>query len=244
MRWYIFLFLPILLYAKWSVNHVFKVSVKNTHSFSWISDWENLSFTSKGIFPITNTPGWLAVLDLSCDEDFLFSHVFVDFEGKGAVIVEVRSSENNTLLTNVSLAESGSVFLENIFQKRIDVWLYLNPSTTLYSMGIVRKKETPLTIHDVFLQPKIVYYPERILSIDMTIKSPAWIELELYNKRGDRLASLIPLSFYQAGPLSLQWTPLSSLKQYLMSGSAYVYIRYRTSTSGKEWVHRFEIIYK
>ncbi|URA09726.1 hypothetical protein [Thermospira aquatica] len=245
MKWYFVWLFPVFLYAQWTINDIFKISVKNTNSFSWISDWENISLSPLGIQSTTTDMGWLTLLDLSCGEGYLFSHIFADFQDSGneGLIIEVHDSEDNRLLTNVQLLQSGSIFLENIFQRRIDVWAYLSPGITLYSFGIVRKEEIPLTPSLVLVNPKIVYHPEGILSVDFSLLSPAWIEVELYNKQGDRLASLIPLAYYTPGPLSIQWTPLSAVRPYLVSGSAYVYIRYRTSTRGKEWVHRFEIVY-
>ncbi len=246
MKWWLFWLFPVLLYAQWTDNHVLKISVKNTSSFSWISDWEDITLSPLGIQPTNTEKGWLTLLDVSCGEGYLFSHVFADFQDSGSsgLIIEIRDSEDNRLLTNVQLTQSGSVFFVDVFQRRIDVWAYLSPGVTLYSLGLVRKEETPLTPTNVLVNPSIVYHPEGILSVDFSLLSPAWIEVEIYNKRGDRLASIIPLAYYTPGPISLQWTPLSAVKPYLVSGSAYVYVRYRTSTKGKEWVHHFEIVYR
>ncbi|MCX7881991.1 MAG: hypothetical protein N2314_02085 [Brevinematales bacterium] len=242
MKWLWLCLFPLFGYAQWSVNDVFKISVKYTNTFSLVNDWENISFSPLAITP-TQEPSWLCLLDVSCGEGYLFSHVFVDFEGNSEVTLEVHNSQDNALLTRTNLTESGSLSLDHIYQRHIDVWVYLSPQTKLYSLGIVRKKEIPLSSSHVLINPRILYYPEGILAIDLSLQSPAYLEIELYNKRGDRLASLIPMSYYTAGPLSLRWTPLSLAKTYLMSGSAYVYIRYRIPSGSQEWAHRFEIVY-
>lgn len=242
MKWIGLCLLPVMVYAQWSVNDIWKISVKQTNTFSFISDWENLSFSPSGIIA-TKEPSWLSILDVSCDEGYLFSHVFADFEGSSEITLEVHNSDDNTLLAKTNLTESGILPLSHVYQKKIDVWAYLSPGTKLYSIGVVRTREIPLHPTNVIVNPQILYYPEGRLLIDLTLQSPAYIEIELYNKRGDRLASIIPLSYYSAGPLSIQWTPLSIAKTYLMSGSAYVYVRYRISTGSKEWAHRFEIVY-
>ncbi|MFN4215917.1 MAG: hypothetical protein ACK4HQ_00735 [Brevinematales bacterium] len=242
MKWIGIFLLPVILYAQWSVNNIWKISVKQSNTFSFISDWENLSFSPLGISP-TQEPSWLSLLDISCSEGYLFSHIFVDFEGQNAITLEVHNSEDNTLLAKTNLSESGILSLSNVYQKKIDVWVYLSLQTRLYSIGIVRTREIPLHPTNVIVNPQILYYPEGYLSIDLTLQSPAYIEIELYNKRGDRLASIIPLSYYTAGPISIHWTALSIAKTYLVSGSAYVYIRYRIPTGSKEWAHRFEIVY-
>jgi len=242
MRYWLMILLPLMGYAQWALNDVLKVSIKNTRSFSLVSDQENVVFSPTGISTAEN-PGWFCLLDIPAGDSYLFSHVFADFEGENGITLEVRKSDNNDLLTNATLLENGSLSLVDIFEKRLDLWVYLPPHTTLFSVGMVRKREEPLKPEEVIVHPRVMYYPEGILSLEMVLKSPAWLEVELYNKRGDRLASLIPRAYYSAGPLSLQWTPLSVVKPFLMSGTAYVYIRYHIPGGKKEWIHRCEIVY-
>ncbi len=48
MKWIGLCLLPVMVYAHWSVNDIWKISVKQTNTFSFISDWENLSFPLQG----------------------------------------------------------------------------------------------------------------------------------------------------------------------------------------------------
>jgi len=243
MKWYGLFLIPIFTFAQWSINNVIKISPKYTNSYALLSDYDNITFTQKGIVT-SETSGWLTLLDVHCEKGFLFSHIFVDFSAQGnPLTIEVRSSENNQLLASTTLLENDSFFLSNVYEKNIDIWLYLPPHCELYSFGVVRKQEVPISSSNVIINPSIIYYPEGVLSISFSVLSPAWIEVELYNKKGDRLATLIPRSYYKPGPILLEWTPLSSSKPYLVSGSAYVYIRYKIPSGEKEWEHRFEIVY-
>lgn len=221
----------------WSRNHVYKFTAPLLQNFETVADYQNLEVMPEFIQPTVSSNSWLSTYPLDIGNDFVVSEAFVNFQSENTnsyIFLQLRNCRDDRILSEKQLFHSGKMDLINIFDKRV----YLNLEAVgqdlkIYSFGLVKKTEVVMTESDAIIIPDILFFDEASLTVQFYLHFPAYLDIILFDPKGNIIDYLTKKQFFKEGQNFLDWEPEDSKSEFLKSGPLYVYFRVR-SLDGKE----------
>lgn len=199
----------------WSRNNVIKFTPELLKKFDRIRDYENVAVTEGGIFAVSPTNAWLQSYPIEIGADSVLASAFINLEvtnpsSKSYAVLKVRNAGNDSLIQKKTFYRSGKIDLQNIFRKTVTVGVELyGTDVRLLSFGLTRKPEVIITAdtNDLLITPPVLFYNEKILRIDFSLRYPAVLDVILFDRNGKIVDSIARKSYFSEGTNTLFWYP-------------------------------------
>ncbi len=221
---------------KWSKNNVWKYQAWQLNHQNNLLDFENLIIYEDYFKSKTMQNTWLRTPDISLGTDYVVKDMFVNFstdDTNDRVLVQLHSSQDDSVLEQRYLSSLGVVPLQNIFEKQVYMTMeFQSTNIKVWSFGLTRQPEIVVKKDEVVVLPGLLFYSEQKLNIDLRLRFPAYIDIIVFDKFGTVIDYIAHSEFYKEGAYQFNWDPETSSTDYLHSGIYLIYIR-TLSTDGK-----------
>lgn len=220
--------------VKWSKNNVWKIQAGRTVP-DGVLDFENIQFDTGYLQAVEGKTAWLRTYPISLGRDHVVKDMFINFSSteNAQVLMQLRSSEDDSILEQTYFSNSGAYSLQNIFHKEVYLSMEFTSNTVkMWSFGLTRQPEIVMNPEETAVRPGLLFYAEQVLDIHLRLRFPAYVDILVFDKYGTIIDYIAQNQLHSQGEYHYNWDPQFSSSARLHSGIYFIYFK-TLSTEGK-----------